>query len=112
MAWGAPLARGRRGLNYPRGKSIPTADLKKLRDEITVEANEVERAIRQLDRKTGGEEQIKGLETRLTSAKTDLVRLAPRISASAWSLVNPCFFSLFLFPHCVGGNGRRQPRAR
>ena len=60
------------------GWAIPTpiTDLKKLRDEITVEANEVERAIRQLDRKTGGEEQIKGLETRLTSAKTDLVRFA------------------------------------
>ena len=93
---------------------MPIADLKKLRDEITVEANEVERAIRQLDRKTGGEEQIKGLETRLTSAKTDLVRLAPRISASAWSLVNPC---LFLSVHTLlggmaDGNGGQGDRDR
>jgi hypothetical protein len=51
-----------------------TPALKKLRDELTVDANETERSLRQLDRKTGGEEQVRGLETRLASAKNDLVR--------------------------------------
>jgi len=56
-----------------RCRRYPCADLRKSKTDLTIESNEVERALRQLARKTGGEEQIRGLETRLASAKTDLV---------------------------------------